>query len=336
MNQAINSANLTRHISYVPSFGLKNSHAQTILSSMGPRKGLVKRQFSKYQESTQLITLDGGNGVRLQGYLNQAGEQASERLVILLHGWEGSHESVYIRSLAFHCLEQGIDTFRLNLRDHGDSHHLNEEIFNSTFIDEVVSGVKDFQDRYPYKKRYMVGFSLGGNFSCRVAAFGNSKGVELDKVIAFCPVINPVESNAAIIKGPWIYEKYFARKWKRSLRKKHQHWPGLGLGGYLNQVNSLRSMNEILVPKFTGFDVVDDYFAAYAISGDVMRETVCPCYLHFAADDSIIPIQAVSELASNPKLDITITDRGGHCGYIDNWKWDCWQDSRTLELILTD
>ena len=39
------------------------------------------------------------------------------------------------------CFDADYDVARLNLRDHGDSHHLNDEIFHSCRIAEVVGAV---------------------------------------------------------------------------------------------------------------------------------------------------------------------------------------------------
>jgi len=58
-----------------------------------------------------------------------------------------------------------------------------------------------------------------------------------------------------------------------------------------------------------------------------------PCYLHFAKDDMIIPVEGINELSKNPDVHVYVTEYGGHCGYISNWRGDCWQDQRTLEII---
>ena len=85
--------------------------------------------------------LDAGEGVRLQGFLSRC-EGSSRGLVILLHGWEGSANSAYIVSTGRYLYDRGFDVFRLNLRDHGDSHHLNEGLFYGTLIEESHEGVR--------------------------------------------------------------------------------------------------------------------------------------------------------------------------------------------------
>ena len=47
----------------------------------------------------------------------------------------------------------------------------------------------------------------------------------------------------------------------------------------------------------------------------------------------IIPYADIQLLADNPDLDITLTEKGGHCGFLMNWKLESWQDQRILELV---
>lgn len=317
-----------------PPFGLRNPHVQTIFSSIGPRRFFIRKEFKQYGNRQQAITLNCHDGIRLAGYLNQAEQNQSKQLAILIHGWEGSADSSYMLSMSATLLQAGIDVFRLNLRDHGDTHHLNQGIFNSTLLEEVISALEDLQARMNYTTYSLVGFSLGGNFSLRVAARSHDKAVSLDKVIAFCPAIHAKASNTVLnLRKNTLYGQYFVHKWKRSLFKKLEHFPDYEYGQSLGQMKTLDAMNEQLIPKYTRFDDVDTYFDAYAITGEVLANTICPCYLHFAKDDMIIPYQDIELLADNPDLDISLSEWGGHCGFLLNWKLESWQDQRTLELV---
>ena len=68
--------------------------------------------------------------------------------MVLLHGWEGSADSLYVLSLAQLLFEQRFEVVRLNLRDHGDTHHLNRELFHSCRLPEVVGAVRALQQRF--------------------------------------------------------------------------------------------------------------------------------------------------------------------------------------------
>jgi len=324
---------------FQPPVGLRSPHVQTVFSSIGPRKLALLKKFAPHKQHQQQMILQTADGVRLQGFYNQANAgqmqpTKSKQLVVLIHGWEGCHESSYMLSMASCLLDEGIDVFRLNLRDHGATHHLNQDIFNSTMIEEVIHAIAELQQTLPYSEYVLGGFSLGGNFALRVAAQAHNRGISLNKCVAFCPVVNAKDSNDELMKSQnWVYGKYFVRKWKRSLNKKLKHFPDYDYGEVLNKLGTLDQMNTRLIPEYTQFKNIDDYFSAYAINGDAMRDTICPCYLHFSRDDMIIPVSGAKQLADNPDLHISVSDHGGHCGYLMNWKLESWQDRRMLELV---
>lgn len=322
---------------FTPPTGLKNPHVQTIFSSFGPRRFKIRKTLAVIESKQQPFVLDCGDGVRLTGALNlaNANEKPSNKLAILIHGWEGCLTSGYIVSMTGHLLNNGIDVFRLNLRDHGGSQHLNKKIFNATMINEVIGAIEELQAQHNYQEHHLIGFSLGGNFSLRVAVLAKDRAIALDNVIAFCPAVHAKASNDALNEPKnWFYGKYFIRRWKRSLLKKLEHYPEYEYGPRLSEMKTLNQMNEELIPVYTEFSNVDDYYNAYAIGGDYLSETICPCYLHFSIDDMVIPIDDVLGINQSDNLHITVTEYGGHCGFLSNWKLDSWQDERALEIIL--
>ncbi len=334
------SSNCQVSSSFEPPFGLRSPHVQTIFSSVGPRKIAVSKRFRAYAASQEKFTLECGKTaysdeqVHLEGYFNRASAKPSKQMAILVHGWEGSHQSSYMMSMAMRLLENGIDVFRLNLRDHGDTHHLNRGIFNSTMLEEVINGVEDIQKRFVYQDYHLAGFSLGGNFCLRLAANAHTHAISLTSVSAFCPAIHAAQSNDVLNQSEnWVYGRYFVRKWKRSLRKKIEQWPDYTFGEEMERLKTLDELNEAFIPTYTEYDNVDDYFDAYAISGNTLDNTIAPCHLHFAEDDMIIPVKGVKDLSASPNVHVYITKRGGHCGFMNNWRGDSWQDQRVLEII---
>ena len=95
------------------------------------------------------LLLDCGDGVRLQAFHSTPIAGRSRTMAVLLHGWEGSAQSLYVLSLAQTLHAAGFDVVRLNLRDHGDTHHLNRELFHSCRLPEVVGAVRRLQWLFP-------------------------------------------------------------------------------------------------------------------------------------------------------------------------------------------
>lgn len=317
---------------YQPPALFKNPHIQSIFSSTGPRKLLVRNRSRQLRaESTEHI-LDCGDGIRLQG--SYASRPTNDKgLVIMIHGWLGCDESLYLLSAGNHLYAQGYNIFRLNLRDHGDTVHLNKDLFNSTRIDEVVNAVRTIQSQFPNKHNFLAGYSLGGNFSLRVAARATANAIQLDQVVAVCPVINPWKTNRNLNEGPALYHDYFRNKWRKSLLKKIEHFPEYTYGRTLKSMRTLDQMNDYFVPNHTAYNDVDEYLMGYAIGGDHLAALDQPCHIISSQDDPVIAAEDLQELADNPNLQIELTEFGGHCGYLSDWRLNSWVDTRILDLF---
>jgi predicted alpha/beta-fold hydrolase len=281
------------------------------------------------------MVLDCGDGVRLQCFRSSS-RQGHGLPVVLLHGWEGSAESLYVLSLGQQLLEHGFDVVRLNLRDHGDTHHLNRELFHSCLLPEVIGAIRALQSVLGQGLR-LVGFSLGGNFVLRVGAEAGAAGLDLAKIIAVSPVLDPSDTLEALEGGFVGYPLYFVRKWWRSLLKKQAAWPTHYDFTELRRVRDLRNLTAELIRRFTQFGSLQEYLDGYSITGARLAGLSVPATLITSLDDPIIPAGALERLAHPPSLRIVVTRFGGHCGFLDRLTGPTWVERRVLaELDAAD
>ena len=317
---------------------LRNAHVQSIIASFKWRRFLVSRRARTMLAQSREHVLDCGDGVRLLGFHSAhppEQNQEARPLVILLHGWEGSTDSLYLLSLSGFLYDLGFDVFRLNFRDHGPTHHLNRDLFHSCRVVEVVGAVRAIQDKFSPPRMSIVGFSLGGNFALRVAARAPEAGIRLDKAIGICPVLSPSRTLTALEAGWFVYEQYFVRKWKNSLRRKQQCFPKHFDFKKILRLKSLNDMTDVLVREHTEYPDMPTYLEGYSIIGDRLANLTVESHVVLAADDPIIPARDASELAKSPNLHVDIVPHGGHCGFVDNFSRESWAD-RTIARILSE
>jgi len=314
---------------FKPPLHLRNAHLQTVLNSQGPRKLRANRIQNRL--ATESLILQASDGTRLLADLDHAASPQSS-LAVLIHGWEGSSRSSYLVTTAERLLARGYDVLRLNLRDHGDSHHLNRELFNSTRSPEVASALQGFVDAHTYERRFIVGFSLGASFALRVAA-DSGPGLGLDAAIGVCPPTDPARVMHALNHGFFAYERYFFRKWHGSLQRKLELFPEFDYGEALASARSLDDLNRIFVPQHTIYREVDDYFAAYALIGDRLAELEVPAWIIASEDDPIIPVDDLDRINPIETLNIEIQRYGGHCGFIQSLSAHSWIEQRIVELF---
>ncbi len=305
---------------------LINAHLQSILPSLALRRPWVERRAARLLRHSRPLLLAAGDGVRLQGFysprsaarLQQDSSTApTPKLVVIVHGWEGSAESLYVLSLAADLHACGYDVLRRNLRDHGETHHLNQGLFHSCRLAEVVEALRSIQQLFPAHGLYLTGFSLGGNFMLRAAVQAPTAGLSVTKVIGISPVLDPATTLDALEQGWWLYRRYFVLKWSRSLRRKQNLWPHDFVFDGLLRSGDLRRMTEELVLEHTGFATVEEYFAGYALVGQRLAALSVPAVMVNALDDPIIPAVDLARIARPASLRVLAPRHGGHCGFFD-------------------
>ena len=319
--------------SFSPAFGLRSTHAQSLINSSAFRRRIVSKRSKTLLDAEQDWLVDGGDGIRLMGhYSPQASD--SKGLVVLFHGWEGSSRSNYIVAAGGMLYEQGFDVFRLNFRDHGDSHHMNSGIFHSCRLDEVIHALKDIQQRTGAQNWALSGYSLGGNFALRVAIQAASAGLSVSQVVAVCPVVSPSNALQAMEDGPRGYESYFIRKWTKSLKLKQTLFPDTYEYEEWHRLGGLRERTGYLATRYYEFESLEQYFDGYSIAGDRLKAIQVPTTILTSEDDMVVPVSDFKDLPDNENIELLVTRHGGHCAFLKNWKMESLADDVIVRCVL--
>lgn len=274
------------------------------------------------------------DGVRLLGYYSRQPSGLSAGTIIIIHGWEGSADSTYMHSTGRFFYRLGYDIFRLNLRDHGNSHCLNEGIFHGALTDETVAAIREIAAKRPDIPCYLIGFSLGGNFALRTALRHATNPIpNLGMVFSISPALDPYRATLAIDQGPALYRSYFMKKWKRSLRLKEKCFPHLYDFRSVLHHKYLLSLTEAIMAWYPQFSDYRHYFSTYTLTGDILAGLTIPTYIFTAQDDPAVPVDDFYNLPSNPCLNVSIQRYGGHCGFLDPFPFGCWYERRIAALI---
>lgn len=306
---------------------LRNPHVQSVLASSGARQWLFRQRRAALEAAATEHILDCGNGVRLQGFHTQQKTLARPRaLAVLLHGWEGSVDSSYILHTGARLLAEGCDIFRLNFRDHGNTHQLNPELFHSCRIGEVVGAVKKTSELFGQQPLLIGGFSLGGNFALRVALHAHAADIPLAWAFAVCPVISPRAGLRSIEDAPWFYEHYFMHKWRGSLRRKQQLFPQSEFFSVAELRGNLRELTRSMVQRHTDFGTLENYLDGYSIAGDTLAGLDVPATILTAEDDPVIPVADFHDLKLSATTTLKIVAHGGHCGFITGSSLHSWAE----------
>ncbi len=312
---------------FVPPVWMRPAMAQTILASRKFRK----RAATHIVEQAESLILQCSDGVRLKASYTQ--HPNSKGIFIFLHGWEGSEDSTYVLSCSRFVYEAGYSVFRLNFRDHGDTHHLNEGLFHSVLFQEVLDGVTHGAKLQADDPAYIVGFSLGGNFALRVAQAQNSEPIpNLKHIFSISPVIDPVGSSVVIDVNPLI-RRYFLKKWTTSLEKKQAAFPEIYNFSHLITETSVVELTRMFLAEYSEFDSPLHYFSSYAINKDDLSDCKVPTSIVMSADDPVLIANDVMEINLSSCVSRIMLKYGGHNGFFQSLHGPTWYDDYIAKVL---
>jgi len=313
-----------------PPFYLRSTVVQTMLASSGIRKWGANPTV----EAAREVILDTVDGVKLQGFYSPQTNEQVKGVVMLLHGWEGSVNSTYILGTGKFLYNNDYSVFRLNYRDHGESHHLNRGLFYAVLLDEVFNAVQQvsgYERELPF---YLAGFSMGGNFALRIVRKCAENSINnLSHVMSISPVLDPEKSTYAIDNVP-LLRKYFRKKWIRSLKKKQEYFPELYDFSDVFALESITEMTELMIARYSDYKSATDYFRNYAVLEDALANINIPTTIVTAQDDPIIPVDDFYGLELNSMVELIIHHYGGHNGFLETLSGKAWYEQKMLELFI--
>lgn len=303
---------------------LRSAHLQTLLGSRG-RQYWVHRRAAELLAASERVVVTCSDGARLEAW--SARQATAAPTVILIHGWLGHAGSGYVLSAGAQLWQRGFSVIRLNLKDHGGTAHLNEDLYNAARIAEVVEAVTLLQQQQATGPCGLAGFSLGGNFALRVA------GQTGMPTIAVCPALNPGTTMAQIDRGWFGYRLFFIRKWQHHMRQKQQAFPHLYQFDKAMQIKSVQELTDLFVNEYSAFADTAEYLAAYTLTGDVLAQTAAT--IVYAEDDPVVP---AADFAGLPEsIELRPSRFGGHCAFISSPARSSWIDeylsSRFSQLL---
>lgn len=312
---------------FKPPFWLKPSLVQTALASFKYRK----RGKNAMVDAAVPKLLHCEDDVRLMGSYSR--NPQNKALVIFLHGWEGSQDSTYVVACGRRMYNQGASVFRMNYRDHGDTHALNEGIFLSTNFNEVFDAVKQATELADGAPVYIVGYSLGGNFALRIARSLRDLTIKnLNHIFAISPVVDPWAAAPMVDVNP-MYRRYFLKKWTASLRKKEAIFPELYDFEPSLKMKRVLAITEDVIPTYSDYPDMESYFNAYRVDPHDLKTCPVPISIVTAADDGIIPPDDILKLDLNDNARRIIHDHGGHNGFFQSLTGPTWYDDYISDIV---
>jgi uncharacterized protein len=314
---------------FTPPLYLRSAFAQTLLASR-----IRTRGHNPMLAAAREVILNPVADIRLQGFYSPQTNGVGKGMAVLLHGWEGSVNSSYMLRTGRFLYQHGFAVFRLNYRDHGETHHLNRGLFYAILLDEVFGAVQQIAKDAGELPVYLAGFSMGGNFALRIARKHSETPLRnLKHILSISPVLDPEKSTHAIDTYP-LLRKYFREKWSRSLLKKQALYPELYNFADVFKLETISEMTEVMVKRYSVYQSSAEYFRGYAVRGDALANLTVPVTIVTAQDDPIIPPEDFYDLKLPASSELIIHRYGGHNAFLESLSGRAWYQQKMLDTWL--
>lgn len=312
----------------------QGGHAQTLLGYVWPRRRGLHR--SHLRDEARLFEVEPG--VKLLAHCRWQGERAARPTLVLLHGLEGSSNSVYILGSAHLAYRAGFNVVRVNMRNCGATEHLTPTLYHSGMSGDIRAIVGELIARDRLARIFVAGFSMGGNVVLKMAGeLGDDAPRELHGVCAVSPALNLGEcADRIAAPSNWLYHRTFMKSLRRRVRYKKQLYPALYDTTDLHRVRTIREFDNRYTSVQGGFADAEDYYARCS-SLALVAQIRTPTLIVHAQDDPLVPFDSFNHpsLAANPYIIPLLPPHGGHVAFVaasPNRQERFWAESRLVEF----
>jgi predicted alpha/beta-fold hydrolase len=309
---------------------LRGGHVQTLASFF------LKRRIVVPLAEERLVEVEPG--VKTLCHCHWQPDRQSALTVIIIHGLEGSSESQYMLGIVEKGMATGMNVVRMNQRNCGGTEALAPTLYHSGLSSDIAAVARHLIDDDRITRLALVGFSMGGNLVLKLAGeWGKEGPPQFRAVAAVCPAMDLAASSDSLhLRSNRLYEIYFMRKLRRTLREKARLFPGKFDISRLRGVKTMRDFDERITAYYCGFEGAVDYYARAAAANVVDRIAV-PTFILHAANDPFIRIipETREKIRSNSHITFVETEDGGHCSFVaDRDGYDgYWAERQVVEFL---
>ncbi len=253
--------------------------------------------------------------------------------VLLLHGICGCHTAGYMVRFQRRLNEQGIRTFRLDMRGCGDSAPLCRTITHAGRSEDVLAAIEFVAGEVDDSASPIgaLGVSLGANqlllAAGRIGSGTQATPTHWNRVGPLLAIAPPIDlqmcsdamESAKLRFYNWYFIKHLLRRASPQLRARADYQEMLRLP----KPKTLRQFDRQFTAPLAGFESERDYYGASSAS-TVAHDIDVPTLIVTSADDPLVPVDSFVKLQERlgshadkaGKVRVHISPAGGHHGFM--------------------
>lgn len=307
-----------------PPILLKNGVIETIYSSLFRKVKAVPYQRER-------LELPDGDFIDLDWL-----KKGSNKLVILVHGLEGSSRRPYLMALADIFHQNGWDVLAWNARSCSGEMNRTFRLYSHADIDDLTLVMDRLINQGQWNSLCLLGVSMGGNM---VLKYGGTKGLEIEHSIlkSIISISTPLDLGATArnLDKPekFIFNWKFSKNLKTKITAKAEQFPGrLDLSKFESIKTWEDFDNAFTIPLTPYEDAQEFYFAGSGLN--FLNGIRIPTLILNAENDPILtPESLYIDLPENEDIiHFELSPFGGHAAFLVRYSSNTWAEMRSLSF----
>lgn len=314
-------------------FSLHRSYYPLFFAPFGPVQTILQlfRKPSLFERTEILIETSHGGSIVLD--LADVNKE-TKRNVLLVHGFNGSGNSSYMRGMTGHLSREGYRVFCFNARGI-KSKLVNPIFFHIGWTEDLRVAVAFILDNYAGTLE-IFGFSMGANWVTKF--FGEER---LDPRIirggAVCLPFDFAKIGMHFLKNAYtrFYNKLLTRNFVRYMNRNKEMFRSAGYDvEMVKQCANMQQIDLMVTAKIFGIKDVDEYYRDQSCRNYIAKICV-PFIILNAYDDPIVPAFSIDKTLclQNENILLVIAHRGGHLGFLSNRLGRTWSEDVLVDFV---
>lgn len=263
-------------------------------------------------------------------------KNSSNKLVLIIHGLEGSSKRAYVRGSAKALTESGFDVCAINLRGCSGTMNNLYRSYHSGSTEDLQAVISYVLQLKQYSSIFLHGFSLGGNLILKYLGEKRELPKEIKGAVTISVPCQLADSlHQLLLFKNILYAKRFKGNLIKKLKIKQELFPDHILDTDIQAIKTLKDFDDFYTSKAHGFTDAMDYYKKSS-SLQFLKSINLPTLIINAKNDSFLgkecyPIAIANE---HKNLFLEIPKYGGHVGFYgpNNYTYT---EKRTIEFLTT-
>ncbi len=297
-------------ISFKPNILFRNKHINTLYRYLFFNPKVI---FDR----KRMITLDG-DFIDLD--FSCVG---SNRIVILIHGLEGSSDSNYIKTMVQELNKANFDAVAFNMRGCSGEPNKLLSSYHSGKTEDLAEIIQFLETNFNYTKISIVGYSLGGNLTLKfMGEFAQKMPDSICNAVGIsvpCDLEGSVKSISKVENK--IYMNGFLKTLKKKAEEKSKQFPAFNIAiENIKKATNFYEFDDLFTAPIHGFANAKDYWIKSSCK-QYLSNIKTPTLLISAKDDPFLneSCHPIKESKDNRNFTFIQTRYGGHLGFISGF-----------------